>query len=128
MLKDFKPLYIKTSIEYLNNLNENLQKLSVKPDNQDVINQIYIDTHSLKSQSMAMGFNSTGMLAGIIEHIFKNIKDGTMNVSGKLIKLLITSQEVLKSSINKIQNGNQELDLNDNIENLKKELNLKPNF
>ena len=128
LLKDFKKLYIKTSIEYLDNLASNLQKLSIKPDDQEIINQIYIDTHSLKSQSIAMGFNKTGILAGIIEHIFKNVKDKQMNISGKLIKLLFASQQNLNNSINKIQKENQELDLTQDTENLKEKLNLKPNF
>src|SRR3989344_748635 len=127
-LSFFKDLYIQTANEYLANLQNGIRQLPSNPKNNELINQIYIDVHSLKSQSIAMGYKNTGVLSGVIEHIFKTVKDGKIQVSDKLITLILNSVEKLKSSVNKIQTDNREIDLSEQFERLKRELELKINF
>ena len=65
-LSFFKDLYIQTANEYLANLQNGIRQLPSNPKNNELINQIYIDVHSLKSQSIAMGYKNTGVLSRLI--------------------------------------------------------------
>ena len=114
-LSEFKNLYLSTAKEYIQAMNKGLEVLRTDPTNKDEIEIIHRSAHSLKSQSLVMGYESTGRLAHAIEVIFRELHDseGTLldNVRENVEKSLVG----LDASIKQIEITGQEQNLVDLI-------------
>lgn len=110
-LSQYKDLYLQTSREYLQSLNTALLKLEKKPADKEAIEEIFRSAHSLKGQSVAMGYEATGSLCHTVEDIFYEIREGRMKLTPELADLLFASFDSLTASIDKIEKEGKELDL-----------------
>ncbi len=119
-LTQYKDLYIQTSREYLQSLNEKLLLLEKNPKEKESIDEIFRSAHSLKSQSAAMGYINTGFLCHTIEDVFYEIKEGKMELTKELADILFLSFDSLTNSIDHIERENAELNLSYQAESLKK--------
>ena len=57
-LSKFKTLYNQTALEYVKKLEDTVTLLRTDAANKNAMNEIYIAAHSLKSQSLMMGYLS----------------------------------------------------------------------
>lgn len=119
-LNQYKDLYIQTSREYLQSLNDKLLILEKNPKDMEAIEEIFRSAHSLKSQSAAMGYINTGFLCHTIEDVFYEIKEGRMELTKELADILFLSFDSLTNSIEHIERENSELNLSYQAESLKK--------
>ena len=125
-LSSFKSLYIQTSREYLNKLQQSLEILLKDPGNSDAINAIHISVHSLTTQAAITGYKNVESLCIIIERTFKKLKEegGTGRHLPKVPEELLTSlKEAIKSlseCIDSIEKNDKEIDLSDMINRLEK--------
>ncbi|HSW66761.1 MAG TPA: chemotaxis protein CheA [Bacillota bacterium] len=116
---EYKDLYIQTSRDYIQSLNACLLKLEKEPGNKEAIEEIFRSAHSLKSQSAAMEYQSTGYLCHTVEDVFYEIKQGRMQLTAELSDHLFTAFDALADAINHIEKENHEIDLTQQIETLK---------
>ena len=120
-LSEFKTLYLSTAKEYIQAIHNGLEKLRTDPSNTDEIEIVHRSAHSLKSQSLVMGYETTGKLAHAIEVIFRDLHE----THGSLLENKRESVEKglngLESSINQIETTGEEQDLTDLISLLGKE-------
>ncbi|HZE87144.1 MAG TPA: chemotaxis protein CheA [Methylomirabilota bacterium] len=119
-LSQYKDLYLQTGKEYLQSLNASLLKLEKKPDDKDTIGEIFRSAHSLKSQSAAMGYLSTGFLCHAVEDVFFEIKENRLQATPELADVLFQVFDALTASLNQIEKENKEVDLSSYAEKLKK--------
>jgi DNA phosphorothioation-dependent restriction protein DptG len=73
-LAQFKSLYIQTAKEHISILKSNLEKFATSEE-KEIVENIFIAAHSLKSQSLMMGYQKVGRAAQLIEKTFRNLKE-----------------------------------------------------
>lgn len=73
-VSEYKNLYIKTAKEYISKIDLLLTKKRSEINDEDV-NNLYIDVHSLAGQSNAMGYGTIAKLCKIVEERLKSIKE-----------------------------------------------------
>lgn len=118
-LSQYQDLYIQTSKEYIQSLNASLLKLEKDNTDRPAIEEVFRSAHSLKSQSAAMGYHSTGYLCHVIEDIFYEIKNSRLPLTPKLADHLFKALDGLDSSLRRIEKENKEADLAELAEELK---------
>lgn len=110
-LSQYQDLYIQTGKEYIQNLNASLLKLEKDNTDKPAIEEVFRSAHSLKSQSAAMGYQSTGYLCHVIEDVFYEIKNGRLLLSPELADYLFKALDGLDGSLRRIEKENKEADL-----------------
>ncbi len=119
-LAPYKTLYVETAREYLKSIKTALVDLKISPENKELINQVYIGAHSLKSQSVVMGFAHTGFLCHTIEYIFHEVKEGKILISLPLLQLISSAVTKLENGITTIERDDREVNMTENIRDLEK--------
>jgi chemotaxis protein histidine kinase CheA len=104
-LADYKNLYLKTAMDYVNNISSGFSKLCANIQDSEAINLIHISSHSLKSQSQVMGFADIADLCMKLEKASSDILKGTNQVNDQFIDLLKNSINGLSSKIAQIEKG-----------------------
>lgn len=117
-LSAYENLYNTTASEYLEKMKESLSHLSQTPHDATAIATLYMSAHSLKSQSMVMGFKNTGALCNVIENMCREIQEKQTVPSVRLLELLQESLQRLENSLKSIEKDNQELPLGETIKKL----------
>lgn len=117
-ISDYKNLYIKSARKYLDDLTYNLSNLQKNPESMDILNTMFLDAHSLKSESAVMKYPNTATLCNIIEEIFHLLKEGELAVSHNLITTLKQSFEYLLKSLQSIETKNKEINLSQSFRSL----------
>lgn len=112
-LSPFKGLYVKTSREYINKLQQDLETLARDPQSYEAINSIHISAHSLTTQAAITGYKNVERLCRTIEKIFKKLKEEKSKVPLELIMLLKDSTKSLTDCIDSIEKSDKEIDLSD---------------
>lgn len=110
-LSAYKDLFVQTAKDYVRQMQEARDKLSSDPADPQAIEHIHIAAHSLKSQSLAMGFESNGKFFLGIEMLFDNIKNMHKPVSPELHQALGQWIEAYQSSLDEIEKSGKEKDL-----------------
>lgn len=116
----YKSLYIKTSKEYLNNFKKNIVQLLKNSEDKNPLEEAHRMIHSVKSESMAMGFTKTGNISRVLELYLYEVIQNKRSLSTDTLTVLLKTADLLIRSVVNIEQKNQELDLN--INKLKKEL------
>ena len=107
-LADYKKLYLKSARKHLKILSKNIALFLKNPSNQSVLDQAHLHTHSLKSQSLVMGYPKTGALCRSLETIFYKIKERKKILTNANIKSIQISLQQLTELIQLIEKTGQE--------------------
>jgi chemotaxis protein histidine kinase CheA len=102
-LGSYKSIYLKTAREYIASLLTNCSKLVSDSQNKDVLNQIHIASHSLKSQSQVMGFTDVSNACLNIEKMSDDALKGNTQLNNQTISDIKKSvgklEEILRSAM-----------------------------
>jgi chemotaxis protein histidine kinase CheA len=110
-LSEYLELYLKTAQEYITTLLSHLEPYYQEQTNIQEIDLLHRSAHSLKSQSLVMGYESTGKLCMELEYIFRAIKDRTLQMDEKLYVEIEKALQYIYDSIEHIKNTKKELDI-----------------
>lgn len=94
--------------ELLELLNHKLLELETSPQDQDVINEIFRLTHSVKSESALVGFKNISILAHKMEDIFERVRRGVLIVDKPIMDALFQAFDRVMLLLNAAQNGEDE--------------------
>lgn len=117
-LAQYKDLYIKTATKYVRDLQDGINKLQNNSADPAVIDSMYIAAHSLGSQSLVMGFTSTGQCCRSIEHVLYANKTKQTMPSASLQALLQPTIAKIAKSLQTIEESEQELSLEEQTQQL----------
>lgn len=123
----YKKLYLQTAREYLTKLDESVSLLmsGEAPDMQQELREdIHRGAHSLKSQSILMGYTNIGEVCAIIERFFSKNKEKELPSPEETLKAVDAGVQKMITSLNEIEQHDQELDLTSEITQLQKILTL----
>ncbi len=102
-LHDFKILYCQTAQEYISGMKKDAEVLSRDVTNKEKAADLFMKAHSLKSQSLVMGYTGIGNLSKAIELLFREIKEdkrlNSISVMGTVQKAIVSMQESLQEII-----------------------------
>ncbi len=124
-LTEYKGLYLKTASEYVIALQTNLEMYISDQQHAVVLEVLHRSAHSLKSQSLVMGYQSTGLLAKELEFIYRAMKEGKLIPSDTLSKALADAHQKLYDSLESIKTTDRETELAEVRRNLETITNIK---
>lgn len=102
---DYKSLYLQTAKEYLEKMQSDLDKLSNDLSDKIALKDLYISSHSLKSQSQIMKFTDISDLSLDIETASKDALESNAKLSSQAILDIKKSVEILKELIHDVESG-----------------------
>ncbi len=102
-LSSYKLLYVKSAREHLEKIRAGLAN-GATPD-PEIINDIYINIHSLGSQNLAMNYASTGTLCRVIENFFYKVKNGEEVLTDARVQFINDSLLKVEDSISSVESS-----------------------
>lgn len=102
-LGSYKSIYLKTAKEYVDSLLAGCDKLVSDSRNIDAVNQIHIDSHSLRSQSQVMGFTDIANASAAIEKKSNDILSGVSQINDTFLIFLKKSVDEITGMLKQVQ-------------------------
>lgn len=117
---DYLDLFLQESQEHLESMNQALLVLEQNPADQEAINQLFRDVHTVKGMAATMGFDALTELTHTMENVLQLLREEKVFMSPSLADLLFQSVDVLKELIDAILKGsNPEADIHSLIESIR---------
>lgn len=110
-LSSYKILYIQTAEDYVTAMKASLVVIENDTKNHKAMETMYLAGHSLKSQSLIMGYKNTASFAEFIEHTFRNVTEGNKEISEKILGEIKQALQKLEQSLINIKELDKELTL-----------------
>lgn len=114
----YKGLYVQTARAYVRDMQRNLTTLLTGEENADAVNVVHLASHSLASQSLLMGYGTTGSASFAIEKIFKAKMEGHLTFKISTLQMIDSIVNKISLSIDEIEKSGHELDLTDEAREL----------
>lgn len=114
----YKSLYLQTSWGYLNMLRKNSAFLLKKTRKGNAVDAAHLAAHSLKSQSILMGYDQIGKISERMEKIFSIQKDNSTDLEDSTLKIIMSSLHRIQLSLTRISEKGTEIDMTDEIQML----------
>ncbi|MEO6509162.1 MAG: Hpt domain-containing protein [Patescibacteria group bacterium] len=108
-LSEYKELYIRTATELIQNLQQDFGLYMNNSADDAVIERLHRNFHSLKGQSLVMGYQNTGLQCKKLELIFREIKEKKLAPTDRLKQSIAVSIQNIYDSIESIKNNDKEL-------------------
>lgn len=124
-LTQYHELYLSTSRELIDTLTQALQQLQTDPNNSESIDEFHRAAHSLKSQSLVMGYEQIGTVCRHMEAFFLLIKQKELSLNEQYIQMLNSIVGHIKRAIDDIDASEHEPDLTADIKTLSQHTNIK---
>jgi chemotaxis protein histidine kinase CheA len=97
MLKDF----LEEAREHLDQLNLNLIQLEEYPDDENLLDQIFRISHTLKGSAAFAGLKEVSEIARKIEKVFGDARKGSFKITARIIEVLFEGLDVLTTLIDR---------------------------
>jgi len=107
--------------EHLQKLNRGLLDLEANPRDQELMNEITREAHTLKGSAKMMGFNQIAQIAHKIEDLLGQVKEGRFKLNERMCDLLFAGFDSVKSLVEEAIGGRKvEIDVGSLCEQLEK--------
>ena len=84
-VSQYLSMFLEESMENLSKLNDSLLELEQKPDNLEVVNEIFRVSHTIKGMSATMGYMKMSELTHKMEDVLSKFRDGTLKVNRDVV-------------------------------------------
>ncbi len=101
-------MFLEESLENLSKLNDCLLELEQKPDDLEVVNEIFRVSHTIKGMSATMGYMKMSELTHKMEDVLSKFRDGTLKVNRDVVTTLFKCLDTLELMVNNISDGNSD--------------------
>lgn len=101
-------LFVATTTESLDELNQGLLGLEKSPADKDILNTIFRCAHNIKGASGAAGLSGMNRLTHDMETVLDQLRQGAIAMSEELMNGLFRSVDRLKGAIERIRAGHIE--------------------
>ena len=103
--EEYKEMFLSEALDNYEQLNELFTTLEKDIDDKDAVNAIFRITHTLKGNSMGMGFESIAELSHIMEDIFSEVKDDKLKLTKSVFDSLFKANDKLGELIDSLKTG-----------------------
>ena len=104
-LSEYKQLFLSEAEEILNSSNTTLVKLEKEPANTDLLNDLFRQSHTLKSMAQSMGYEEITRLTHSMEATLSLLRAGTLTAEKSTVDLLFRSLDALGELIEAVKGG-----------------------
>ncbi|AXI10046.1 chemotaxis protein CheA [Oceanobacillus zhaokaii] len=98
-------VFLDESREHLQAVNDNILKLEKKPDDLDIVNEIFRSAHTLKGMSATMGYEDIASLTHKMENVLDQIRNNKLTVTTEVIDIIFLAIEYLEDMVDSISAG-----------------------
>lgn len=102
---EYRELFLVEALENFEELNKLFIDLEKKHDDQRAINSIFRIVHTLKGNSMGMGFDSIAGLTHVMEDVMGYIKNRQLSLNAELFEYLFRANDKLGELIKSLDSG-----------------------
>lgn len=121
----YKSLYLQTAKENLAGIIAGITVLEKNPQDTNAIESVFIKSHSLKGQSMTMGYTGIAKTALAIERYMRSIRDEHRVISWEVLQVLRIGAEKIGESIASVEEKSEEKSMSEVITALEQRLGVK---
>jgi len=94
-VSEYKQLFLSEAQEILNSLNNVLVDLEKEPSNVALLNELFRQSHTLKSMAQSMGYDEIAKLTHSMETTLSSLRSGGVKAEKDIVDLLFNSLDVL---------------------------------
>lgn len=123
-LAQYHELYLHTSKDLITTMKNALQRLKKNTEETQTINDFHRAAHSLKSQSLVMGYKQIGTVNRQLEAFFVLLKQGGLTLNKEYLNMLTDIVAHIEHALSDIDTSEHEPDLTIDIETLNKHTNI----
>jgi len=109
-MKQYLDIFIDEAKEHLQSLNQCMLEMEKKPDDTDIINEIFRSAHTLKGMSATMGFNKMSKLTHGMEDVLQSLRNNEIKANSKMLDALFKCLDVLENYMDNIASNGAEGD------------------
>jgi two-component system, chemotaxis family, sensor kinase CheA len=95
--------------ERIGKMEEALVLLETRPDDEEVVQAIFRDAHTLKGNSAMLGFQSLTEFTHVLESLLHHVRSRTLPVTGPVVSLLLEAIDVLRRLLGDAGGGLDEM-------------------
>lgn len=121
-ITQYKSIYLQTSWGYLNMLRKNVAFLLKGVQWENALDAAHLAAHSLKSQSILMGYNQIGKFSEDMETLFRTAKEKNSKIDGSILNIILDGLTKVQTSLTQISENGGEIDMSDEIDKLSKSI------
>lgn len=118
----YKDAYLQAAYENIGLMSDTVEQLLENPSNSEALTTLFIKSHSLKGQSMTMGFSGIAKSALVIERYTRPLKDANQPVNKDFLPTIKNAIEQMKKSLDSVKSNDKEAPLSSTITTLEKTL------
>jgi len=108
MLQDF----LKEAPEHLDQMNLNLIQLQENPEEEELVNEIFRNVHTLKGSSSFVGLKKINEVSRKMEEVIGYVRKGALKITAPIIDIMYEGLDVLTTLIDKASaNDGTEVDI-----------------
>lgn len=119
-MSQYLEVFIEESKEHVQACNEYLLKLEKRPNDMNIVNEIFRSAHTLKGMSATMGYEDLASLTHQMENVLDAIRQQKLTVTPELLDIVFLATGHLEEMILSISTGGDgKCDVSDVIEKFK---------
>lgn len=107
MNNQYLDVFLEEAKEHIENLNKFLLELENNPS-QEIVDEIFRSTHTLKGMSGTMGFTQLLELTHEMENLLQDIRSKKIGVNERIIDTLLKCVDILEELIHDVEETGQE--------------------
>ncbi len=104
--QEYKEIFVAEALEYYDALNRHISELEKKPQDDQVLAEIFRLLHNLKANAKAIGYLQISDLSHKLETAFSLIRNKELHFSDEVVAVLFDGIDLLGDLINNIDNEN----------------------
>lgn len=108
-IQKYKQLYLQTAEQYLQQYTSGLQAVQQNSADKNAISQMFIAIHSIKSQSLVMGYTEFGNFCKEVEAQLRPIKEGTVQLNPQVLNYLQAVGQKINTELRAVQTTGKDL-------------------
>ena len=98
-ISEYKQLFLSEAQEILNLLNNVLVDLEKEPDNLELLNELFRQSHTMKSMAQSMGYDAIAKLTHSMETTLALLRSGELKLKRETVDLLFKSMDTLSDLV-----------------------------
>lgn len=123
-LAQYQELYLQTSKELIATMKAQLNVLHNNTTDKTSIDEFHRAAHSLKSQSLVMGYQQLGTVNRQLEAFFKLIQEGEITLTEEYLHMITDILNHIEKAVIDIDKSEHEPDLTKDIQTLQQHTNI----
>jgi chemotaxis protein histidine kinase CheA len=117
-LSQYRELYLETARKLLSEMKKSKMEFESNSSPTTALDELHRNAHSLKSQSLVMGYPKLGLLNKSLEAVFLGLKEKNIQYNSQIEGIIERALTSIAFSLDHIEKTNDEGDISHQIEEM----------